>query len=82
MSRREPAVRQYNVGAAKARLSRLVREALLGEEVIISKDNKPLVRLVPLAPRQSAARTPGSAKGRVSMSQDFDRIPEDFADYT
>ena len=73
--------RHYNVAEAKARLSDLVRKALLGDDVVIAKDNKPLVRLVPLGSAASQARTPGSAKGRVTMAADFDRTPDDFADY-
>jgi prevent-host-death family protein len=71
----------FNVAQAKAQFSDLVRKALAGEEVIIAKDNKPLLRLVPLeAPRQP--RKPGSAKGKVRMSPDFDHTPPDFEDYT
>ena len=79
---RKATARHYNVAEAKARLSDLVRKALLGDDVIIAKDNKPLVRLVPLG--RSAAgqrRMPGSAKGQVTMAVDFDRTPDDFADY-
>lgn len=71
--------RQYNIAEAKARLSNLVRETLSGDEVIIAKDNKPLVKLVPLA---GGRRTPGSGKGQVLyMSPDFDAPLEDFDDY-
>jgi antitoxin (DNA-binding transcriptional repressor) of toxin-antitoxin stability system len=66
---------------AKARLSDLVRKALLGDDVIIAKDNKPLVKLLPLGSAQSQTRTPGSAKGRVTMAADFDRTPDHLADY-
>ena len=79
MARKAPSARHYNVADAKARLSDLVRKALSGEKVVIAKDNKPLVRLVPLT--AGHARTPGSAKGQVTMAPDFDRTPEDFADY-
>lgn len=79
MARKASSTRHYNVADAKARLSDLVRKALLGEEVVIAKDNKPLVRLVPLT--AGHARTPGSAKGQLKMAPDFDRTPEDFADY-
>jgi prevent-host-death family protein len=78
---RRATARHYNVAEAKARLSDLVRKALLGEEVVIAKDNKPLVRLVPLGLAASRTRTPGSAKGQVTMAADFDRTPDDFADY-
>ena len=37
-----------NIAPAKAKLSKLVNSALKGEEVIICKDGKPVVRLVPV----------------------------------
>jgi prevent-host-death family protein len=71
----------FNVAQAKAQFSDLVRKALAGEDVIIAKDNKPLLKLVPLeAARQP--RKPGSAKGKIRMSPDFDHTPPDFEDYT
>jgi prevent-host-death family protein len=72
---------QYNIADAKARWSELVRKAVAGEEVIIARDNKALLRLVPLAP-PGGKRRPGSARGRVRMAADFDRTPEDFAVYS
>ena len=71
----------FNVAEAKAQFSDLVRKALAGEEVIIAKDNKPLLKLVPLEP-VTGPRKPGSAKGKIRMSADFDKTPEDFEDYT
>lgn len=37
---------QVNVHEAKSQLSKLIEAALRGEEVIIARDNKPVVRLV------------------------------------
>jgi len=71
---------QYNVAQAKARFSELVRRAMSGEEVVIAKDNKPVLKLVPLH-RPKGLRTPGSAKGQIWIAPDFDETPEDFADY-
>ena len=82
MPRKTATARHYNVAEAKARLSDLVRKALLGDDVVIAKDNKPLVRLVPLGPlADGLRRTPGSAKGQVTMAADFDRTPDDFGHY-
>lgn len=70
----------FNVAEAKARFSDLIRKAASGEEVIIARDNRPLLKLVPLdEPRR--ARRPGSAKGRVRVAADFDATPADFKDY-
>ena len=71
---------QFNVAEAKARFSELVQKAVSGEEVVIARDNRPLLRLAPLA-AAAGKRKPGSARGRVWMAPDFDRTPEDFGDY-
>lgn len=38
----------YNVAEAKAHLSQLLEAALKGEEVIVARAGRPLVRLVPV----------------------------------
>ena len=54
---------------------------MLGEEVIIAKDNKPVLKLVPLdQPKQP--RKPGSGKGQILyVAPDFDATPKGFEDY-
>jgi prevent-host-death family protein len=39
---------QFNVHTAKSQLSKLIEAALNGEEVIIARGNKPVVKLVPV----------------------------------
>lgn len=63
-----------NMHEAKTRLSALVKEALNGEEVVIAKSGKPLVRLVPV-PRESHLRVPGRLKGKIRLAPDFDQTP-------
>jgi prevent-host-death family protein len=60
-----------NVHAAKTHLSRLVERALAGEDIVIARAGKPVVRLVPVKPgaRRSGF---GSLKGRVRIADDFD----------
>jgi len=72
---------QFNVHIAKAQLSQLIQQALLGEEVIIARDNKPLVKLVALAPSKPKRRI-GTAKGLVTIKKDFNKPLKDFEDYT
>jgi prevent-host-death family protein len=72
---------QFNIADAKARLSELLQKAMLGEEVVIAKDNKPIVKLVPLV-TLGTQRRPGSARGQIWVAPDFDETPEDFANYT
>jgi prevent-host-death family protein len=70
--------RRYNIADAKAEFSRLVREVLAGEDVVIAKDGKPLVRVVPI---HRGSRTPGSAKGLITIAADFDAPLADFDQY-
>ncbi|NOQ46941.1 MAG: type II toxin-antitoxin system prevent-host-death family antitoxin [Desulfobulbaceae bacterium] len=72
---------QLNIAEAKAHFSEIIQKALLGEEVVIAKGNRPLVKIVPLASPISK-RTPGSGKGQLlQMAEDFDAPLEDFKEY-
>ncbi len=71
----------YNIADAKAHLSELVEKALLGEEVIIARANRPLLKLVPVS-QPKGVRQPGSGKDRILfVAPDFDETPADFAAY-
>jgi len=71
---------QANIHEAKTNLSKLIQEALNGEEVVIAKGNKPVVKLVPLQ-QQKVKRQLGLAKGKVTMTDDFDAPLDDFTAY-
>ena len=66
-----------NIHEAKTQLSRLIEQALAGEEVIISKAGKPLVKLVPVH-TSTEPRQPGGWQGQVQMAADFDELPAEF----
>ena len=69
-----------NMHQAKTTLSRLVERALAGEDVIIGRNGKPLVRLVPI-PKQVEPRTPGRSKGRDWISPDFEFTDAEIDDF-
>jgi len=71
---------QINVEDAKSNLPDLIDAAVSGEEIIIAKDEQHIVRLVPVS-RTKARPQFGSAKGLISMSDDFDEPLQDFAEY-
>ncbi len=71
---------QFNIAEAKTRFSELVQKAMLGEEVIIAKDHKAVVKLVALTPHRQS-RKPGSAKGQIWMAPDFNATLKDFKEY-
>ena len=71
---------QFNVYHAKAQLSKLIELSLSGEEIIIARGNKPLVKLVPLG-RSGGKRILGTAKGKVKIAKDFTEPLKDFQEY-
>ena len=68
-----------NIHDAKSRLSKLVEQAMRGEEVVIAKAGTPVVRLVPIQ-ADTSPRLGGQWKGRVKMADDFDSLPDDIAE--
>ena len=71
---------QVNIHEAKTHLSKLIQETLDGEEVIIAKGNKPVVKLVSIQ-SQPKERKLGLAKGQIQMTDDFDDPIDDFEPY-
>jgi prevent-host-death family protein len=74
-------MRQFDLDEAKTRLSELVKKALDGEDVVIAKDNRPLVMLVPVG-RTARRRHPGTAKGQVTISKDFGTPLEEMREHS
>lgn len=65
---------------AQQHFADLVERAVHGEDIVITKSKKPLVKLVALStPRP---RRPGSAKGLIQIRDDFDEPLADFNAYT
>lgn len=72
---------EVNVHEAKTHLSRYLQQVIAGEEIIIAKSGIPIARLVPIE-RKKKKRSPGSAKGKISIANDFDALPpEDLLAY-
>lgn len=65
---------------AKTKLSQLVERAERGEEIVITRNGKPTVKLTPLASSASLAAVRGAWRGQVSITDDFDDLPEDIAE--
>lgn len=67
---------QVTLHEAKSQLSQLAERAWLGDTVVIVKDGKPYLDLVPHT-QTCRARKAGRLKGRIWMSEDFDKTPPD-----
>ena len=67
----------YTVHQAKTNLSKLLRKAARGEEVIIARGKKPVAKLVGLSAR-TKKRVPGRLKGKIWYAADaFDPLTKD-----
>jgi antitoxin (DNA-binding transcriptional repressor) of toxin-antitoxin stability system len=70
----------YGIGEAKTQLSRLVRQAEEGHEVVLRRGSRPVARLVAITHSGAGVkRTPGRMRGRLAVPDDFDEWPEDIA---
>jgi prevent-host-death family protein len=62
-------MKTVNIHEAKTHLSRLIQEATNGEDVVIAKSGKPMVKLVPVATLEGP-RPLGLLAGRVRETED------------
>lgn len=67
------------VHQAKTQLSKLIAQALEGEEIIIARGKEPAVRLTPVQPAEpKKRRVPGRLKGKIALTDAFfEPLPED-----
>jgi len=62
---------------AKTQLSRLIEKACRGEEIVIARGAKPVVRLVAIEDAQGN-RKPGALKGKIQVGPEFfEPLPPD-----
>ncbi len=70
-------MKTHTIHEAKTHLSRLIKQACEGEEVIIARGDKPVVKLVPIA-AGPAKRVPGGFEGKIWWSDDaFDPLTDE-----
>jgi antitoxin (DNA-binding transcriptional repressor) of toxin-antitoxin stability system len=69
-----------NMHDAKSSLSRLVKRAAAGEDIVIAKNGKPVARLTRLPGRPSKTLI-GAFAGKIHMAEDFDSTPSEFEPY-
>jgi antitoxin (DNA-binding transcriptional repressor) of toxin-antitoxin stability system len=66
---------------AQAHLSELIDRLQPGETVVITRNDKPVARLLVEEPPPRKPRKAGSAKGLLTIIQDDDEHLEDFQEY-
>ncbi|MDJ0735415.1 MAG: DUF2281 domain-containing protein [Nostocaceae cyanobacterium] len=71
---------QIDIVEASKSLPQLIEAVIEGEEVVITRENEPLIKLVLISETKPRPRF-GSAKGLIEISEDFDQPLEDFREY-
>jgi antitoxin (DNA-binding transcriptional repressor) of toxin-antitoxin stability system len=62
------------------KIAELVQKAIQGNEIIIVMGDKPVATLSPFITKKHARKL-GTAKGQITVKNDFKEIPEEFKDY-
>lgn len=70
-------MRTINIHEAKTHLSRLVDQAARGEEFVIAKAGKPLVKVVPLDAMAKQGVRLGFLAGEIAVPDDFDTMGQE-----
>lgn len=64
-------MQQVDISVDQTQITELLQSALRGEEIIITRDNHPILKLIQVS-SQPKRRQRGSAKGQIWMAADFD----------
>lgn len=73
-------MQQVDIAEAKAQIEDLLQSALSGEEIIITQNQQPILKLIQFL-QPTKRRQRGSAKGQIWMAPDFNEPLEDFREY-
>jgi antitoxin (DNA-binding transcriptional repressor) of toxin-antitoxin stability system len=75
--------KQVSIHEAKTHLSKLIKEALLGVDIVIANGKKPLVKLVVI--EEDASELPfqllGKFDNQITIPEDFDEALKDLKEY-
>ncbi len=77
-------MQRIDLNQAQARLPQLLENALRGEEIIITRDEQPIAKIVPLMAEAKEANGDlrlGSARDVLIIHEDFDAPLAEFAEY-
>jgi antitoxin (DNA-binding transcriptional repressor) of toxin-antitoxin stability system len=77
-------MQEVSVDEAAKTFSDLLQKVIMGEEVFILQNHKPVAKLVSVGANRKSLKKriqAGSAKGLVKLAPDFDAPLEDFQEY-
>ncbi len=73
-------MQQIDIANAQTQLPQLMQIALQGEEIIITRNNQPILKLTQIFPT-GKRRQRGSARGQIKIAPDFKAPLADFQEY-
>lgn len=72
-------IKNVTLQEAEGHLDELLTRVVQGEEIIITKGDKPCAKLIAVPPTLNAPRAFGQHKGKARMSEDFNAsLPDSF----
>ena len=74
-------MRTVTLEEAQARLPEIIDNLVSGEELLITRNNQPVAKLVGQQQPVRKPRQPGSAKGKLVTLAEDDEHLQDFAEY-
>lgn len=73
-------MQQVTIAQAKTNLEGLIQAVLDGDDVVLMQHGEPVVQLIAAQPLQKR-RSPGTAKGQITIAPDFDEPLEEFVEH-
>lgn len=73
-------VTRVEIHQAKARLDELVDRAVAGEQIVLTRQDEPVVQPMPERQGGSVESLAGLWRDRVRIADDFDDLPDDLAE--
>ncbi|MDD4355897.1 MAG: type II toxin-antitoxin system prevent-host-death family antitoxin [Smithellaceae bacterium] len=70
-----------DINQAVQHLPELVEQTISGDDIVITKEGHPVVKLVAICVKPTHQRKFGTAKGLIKISDDFDATLNDFKEY-
>jgi antitoxin (DNA-binding transcriptional repressor) of toxin-antitoxin stability system len=77
----EEALTRVTLDTAQRDLATLIEDVAKGGHVLILKDEKPVAQIIPVT-KEKAIPKFGSARGMISIREDFDQPLSDFDEYS
>lgn len=71
-----------DVNQAKQHFPELIEKTISGDEVVITQEGQPVVKLVAMIKPHRKQRRFGSARGLIKIADDIGEPLEDFKEYT